>query len=132
VNELGAYISTIIGRPWGETRENNCWALVSDIQLRFFDRIVPLGAYSDSALVRHRAIHRNPARPQWTRVPSPAHGAIVLMSRALLRRVDEHAGVCLFLPDPLILHVDNPHGVCADDLMQLDVRGWQPEFYLPK
>lgn len=131
MNDLGAYISSIIGRPWGAAREDNCWALVSDLQLRFFQRRLPLVDAARLPRSRHRAIHEHPLRSSWGRVREPEHGAVVLMSRDRLPRIDEHAGVCLMMPAPLIVHVENPQGVCADDLLQLEMKGWRPDFYTP-
>lgn len=133
MNDLAAFVNSIIGKPWRRDADGNCWALVCEVQSRFFGRMVPLAAYPTTALGRHRAIHGNPAATQWVLSDAPAHGAIVLMSKsALSRRVDEHAGVCLFMPAPMVLHVDAPQGVCLDGLMQIEYRGWNAAFYVPK
>lgn len=131
MNDLGSYVSSIIGRPWGPEKDDNCWALVAEVQSRFFGRDLPGYAAPRMPRARHAKIHDHPMRAYWVRTANPVHGAVVLMSRDVTPRLDEHAGVCLMLPAPLILHVENPQGVCVDDLMQITMRGWKPEFYVP-
>lgn len=80
---------------------------------------------------RHAAFHSHPSRQFWRQVNRPVHGAVVLMSALEAPRVDQHAGVCLHLPAPVIVHVDDPHGVVADDIMTLRARGWFPTFWIP-
>lgn len=91
-----------------------------------------MARYQRSAGARHDLLTNHPERENWALLPGPADGAVVLMSISLNPRVDQHAGVCLLLPHPIIVHVDEPQGVAAEDLPAIAVRGWYPEFYLPK
>ncbi len=123
------FVSSRIGQPWS-VREN-CWRFAAQIQRDFFGRRLPLVKLPKGDAARHDAIHRNPARLAWREEPAPSHGAVVLMSAIERPRIDCHAGVCLMTPGPIIVHVDDPHGVAADDLMTLRSRGWFPTFWMP-
>lgn len=126
---LDAFLNAVNGAPW--TEERNCWALTAEIQQRFFGRGLPVVAYPPSGLARHRLFLSHPERARWRRVDGPRHGAVVLMSKRRKPRIDEHAGICLLMPGPMIVHTDRPQGVAIEDLMLVEARGWLPEFYEP-
>lgn len=133
MSDLLAFINERVGTPWRRDPDGNCWALVCEVQERFFHRTLPLSTYPKTPIGRHRAIHGHPAMAAWRQTDAPEHGAVVLMSRGdMSRRVDEHAGVCLMLPAPMVLHVDAPQGACLEGLMQVRFRGWNTTFYVPK
>jgi hypothetical protein len=126
---LADYLNAINGEPW--TEERNCWVAAAEIQQRFFGRSLPLVAYPPLGLTRHRLLASHPERLKWRPVDGPAHGSLVLMSKRRQPRIDEHAGVCLFVPSPMIVHSDRPHGVAVEDIMAVEARGWLPQFYEP-
>lgn len=124
---LEDYINSVVNTPW--TPRNHCWRLAAGVLKRYFDAELPLVKLPKTPDDRHRAFHERPERLSWTRVRRPAHGALVLMSQSASQRLDEHAGVLLMMPSPLVLHSDVGHGVVVDDLVVCRQRGWHPEFY---
>jgi hypothetical protein len=126
---LAEYLNSINGEPYSEDR--HCWALVVEIQSRFFGRELPLADYVRSPRARHEAIHGAPAKAAWVQSARPAHGAVVLMSSRPTTRVDCHAGVCLLMPHPVIVHTDRPQGVAVEDEAAVRLRGWHPTYWVP-
>lgn len=126
---LADFISGSIGKPWSV--KENCWTLTARIQRDYFGRELPLALLPRTDEERHSIIHTSPERARWKCVPQPEHGAVVLMSAKESPRVDKHAGVCVFFGGPIIVHVDDPHGVVADDIVTLRARGWFPTFWMP-
>lgn len=126
---LVEFLNSINGQPYDE--ERHCWALVAEVQSRFFGRSLPLAGYLRSPQARHEAIHANPVRSSWVQAAGPVHGAVVLMSKRPTNRVDCHAGVCLLMPHPVIVHTDRPHGVAVEDEIAVRGRGWHPTYWVP-
>ncbi len=115
-SDLAKYVNGLVGQHWRPELRGNCWGLVLKVQGDLFGRMV-----DPTSL-----------RGQWEQSPLPTHGAIVLMAKLAAPSMPVHAGVCLILPGPLVLHVDEPAGVCLEELPQVQMRGWKPEFYVPK
>lgn len=126
---LANFVSDCIGKPW--TVRENCWVFTARIQRDFFGRSLPLVNLPRTPQDRAAELEANPERSRWHQVSRPVHGAVVLMSALESPRLDQHAGVCLMMPGPLIVHVDDPHGVVADDLMTCRLRGWFPTYWMP-
>lgn len=126
---LAAYLSGVIGQPW--SARENCWTLTARIQRDYFGRRLPLVRLPKTAEERHETFHSRPERAAWRQVSEPQHGAVVLMSAVESPRRDEHAGVCVVFDWPLIVHVDDPHGVVADDIMTARARGWSLSYWMP-
>lgn len=125
---LALAVGDLIGRPW--SRRWTCWHLVSHVQSLIGRTLpVPRRIPADPAR-RHRAFADHPVRAAWQRGPQE-HGAVVLMSRCPAPRRDEHAGVLLMLPMPLVLHVIAPQGGILEDPSRLAAQGWYCDFYLP-
>ncbi len=126
---LTDFLNAINGEPY--TEERHCWALVAELQSRFFGRDLPFAAYVRSPQARHEAIHAHPVRSAWVQSATPDHGAVVLMSKRAVNRVDCHAGVCLLMPHPVIVHTDRPQGVAVEDEASVRARGWHPAYWVP-
>jgi hypothetical protein len=126
---LTDFLNTINGEPYSE--ERHCWALAAEIQSRFFGRTLPLGTYVRSPGERHTLIHSHPELGRWVASVRPVHGAVVLMSPRPVNRVDCHAGVCLFMPHPVIVHTERPQGVAVEDIPAIAARGWHPTYWVP-
>jgi hypothetical protein len=126
---LEDFLNSINGQPYSEDR--HCWALVVEIQSRFFGRDLPMSDYVRSPRARHMAVHQSPAKALWAQSLHPAHGAVVLMSTRATSRVDCHAGVCLLMPHPVIVHTDRHFGVSIEDEPVIRARGWHPTYWIP-
>lgn len=128
-----AYVSALQGRPW--TPEQNCWALVRDVQRDLFGRDLPAFEIQDRLTARElvRAFGQYPEeRQRWVQVAIPQDGAIVLMHRNGAHARAIHAGVFLGLDGGGILHVDEPQGVAYETPFELLMRNWRCEFYGPR
>lgn len=126
---LAETVGRLIGRPW--SRRFTCWHLVAEVQaLRGLSLPVPVRIPADPQR-RHEAFAAHPERRRWRRVSGPETGAVVLMSRCPAPRRDEHAGVVVALPTPLVLHVMAPQGTILEEPSRLSAQGWFLDFYLP-
>jgi hypothetical protein len=127
-----AYVQSLIGMSW-ERRGLHCWALVSQVQRDLFGRDLPLGPTACPGREQRRELLAVPAETVgWQEVPEPVHGAIARMHRVGGNPKDlEHAGVYLDVNTGIVLHTDQPHGVVADSLLELKLRGWVPRWFVP-
>jgi hypothetical protein len=128
-----AYLQRLIGRPW-HRRGMHCWALVSQVQRDLFNRDLPLGPAACPGREQRRELLAVPAETVgWKEVSEPVHGAIARMHRVGGNPADlEHAGVYLEVNGGIVLHTDQPHGVVADSLIELKLRGWVPRWFVPQ
>ena len=127
-----AYVSAIQGRPWSP--EQHCWDLCREVQRDLFGRDLPAVVIADkpTALELVRAFHGHPERQNWRETDRRIHGAIALMHRPGAHARAAHAGVYLDLDEGGVLHVDDPHGVTFDSMLDLGVRNWRVEFFVPR
>lgn len=127
-----AYVSALQGRPWGI--EAHCWDLVRQVQADLFGRELPPVLIPDKLTAPElvRAFHSHPERERWQQSSLPRDGAIALMYRPGAHARAIHAGVYLDLDCGGVLHVDDPHGVVFDGMLDLNVRNWRAEFYQPR
>lgn len=126
---LAAAVGRLIGRPW--SRRFTCWHLVAEVlALRGLVLPVPARIPADPQR-RHDAFTAHPERRRWRRMEALAPWAVVLMSRCPAPRRDEHAGVVVALPMPLVLHVMAPQGTILEEPSRLAAQGWFLDFYLP-
>lgn len=129
--DAATYVSARQGRPY--TSEEHCWWLVRETQRDLFGRGVPAVTIADGLGPRElvRAFHGHPERRNWEEIRIPAHGAIVLMHRPGAHARAIHAGTYLDLDLGGVFHTDEEHGVTFDALLDLQLRNWRCEFYLP-
>lgn len=127
-----AYVSALQGRPW--STEQHCWHLVAQVQRDLYGRDLPAVELDDkpTALQLVRKFNSHPERVRWHQVTLPHDGAVVLLNRPGSKVRAIHAGVYLDLDRGGVLHVDDPHGVTFDSLLDLQLRNWRCEFYLPR
>lgn len=78
-----------------------------------------------------RAFHGHEERRRWRATSLPVGGAIVLMHRPGTGARAIHAGTYLALDGGGVLHVDDPHGVVFDTPLDLGLRNWACEYYVP-
>ena len=131
----GPYVTVLINRPW-DRGGLHCWRLVRDVQRDLFGRDLPpvFDTAPDRRATKAEAFADHPERARWREITAPAHGAVALMARKGARPdFVEHAGVWLDIDGGGLLHVDAPHGVVFDSLVELaSVRRWAtPQFFLP-
>jgi hypothetical protein len=125
-----AAVGGMIGRPW-DARRWFCWRLVAEIQ-GLVGRTLPIPrAVPRTAAARHSAFHEHPLFCDWRRAAPLTPWSVVLMSRCPAPRRDEHAGVVVMLPIPLILHVIAPQATILEDASRLAAQGWCLDFYEP-
>lgn len=123
------YLNALIDKPWSV--ENNCWALVRDVQRDLFGRILPevpatLAAGTVQALAA--AFARHPERDNWREVTTPVDGAIALMAR---RSADVHCGVYLTTPQAGIVHRDEAQGVRYEPVLTLGFYWHRIRYFVP-
>jgi hypothetical protein len=126
------YIQRLIGQPW-ERRGLHCWALVRDVQSNVYGREIPDGPMGVPTRSKRRELLSRDAKPfGWREVTGPQDGAVVRMHHLGGNPNDlEHAGVWIDVDGGRVLHTDNPHGVVADTLAEIHLRGWVPRFFVP-
>lgn len=132
--EVGAYLSKLVGTPW-DRKGLHCWRIVIKVQQDLFGRALP---FAERNMVNRDTLRQYMGRDcteyGWVETSTPVHGAVARMYRQGGDPKDlEHAGVFLTLSGPpVILHSDNPHGVVLDSLFQLTTqRGWVPRWFIP-
>lgn len=124
------YVNYRINKPW--SKRFHCWALVKEVQQKFFGRMVPKAKkeWIIDTQARAEIIETHPDKNQWQKHEQPIHGAVTFMRRKGTSKII-HAGVYLDIDGGGILHVDAPHGVVFDSLPILTaIRQWQVEYWI--
>jgi hypothetical protein len=104
------------------------------VQRDLFGRDLPAVLIDDhlSAATLVRTFHGHAERQRWMQVAQPVNGAVVLMSRPGSRSRSIHAGVYLDLDGGGVLHADEEAGVTYDSGLDLSLRNWRTEYYVPR
>lgn len=132
MTDPAAYVSALQGRPW--SLKAHCWDLVRQVQRDLFGRDLPAVLIADRLNARDlvRIFHAHDERARWQPVTQPVHGAIVLMHRPGAHARAIHAGVYLDLDGGGVLHADEDAGVTFDGPIELHLRGWRTEHFIPR
>lgn len=134
MDSSAAFAASYIGKPYDKTGLH-CWELVRRAQDQVFGRALPaVLEHPGSKLAVVRLMARKDQHPGWHRIATPAHGAVVFMTRQGHgpERAAIHSGVYLALDAGGVLHTDDPHGVVFESLAEMRARNWvQLSFYTP-
>lgn len=134
MDSSAAFAASYIGKPYDKTGLH-CWELVRRAQERVFGRDLPaVLEHPGSKLAVARLMACKDQHPGWHRIDTPAHGAVVFMTRQGHgpERAAIHSGVYLALDAGGVLHTDDPHGVVFESLMELRARNWAGlAYYIP-
>lgn len=129
------FAAAYIGRPYEKTGLH-CWELVRRAQEQVFSRALPaIIEHPGTKLGVARLMARKDVHPGWCRTVTPAHGAVVFMTRHGHgpERAAIHSGVYLALDGGGVLHTDEPHGVVFESLAELRAKNWAGlSFYIPE
>lgn len=132
--DAASYVSDRIGLPYSAT-DLHCWELTRLTQWDLFSRLTPVVAIEEGGdhhmLILARQFAQNPARKLWEPVGAPEHGAIALMSRPG-RLTAIHCGTFLDLDGGGVFHTDHDHGVAFDGLLEIAIRNWNVEWFIPR
>lgn len=125
------YISDRQGIPY--SNDLNCWELTRLTQKDLFGRDLPVVALDGESemLALARAFAGNPERRNWRTTAVAEHGAIAMMSRPG-KITAIHCGTYLDVDCGGIFHTDRDHGVSFDSLLEVAMRNWVTEFYVPR
>lgn len=132
--EPAAFVDLVIGRAY-EPEGLHCWELVRACQAGVFGRALPpvlVAPERKRELIGLMDLRHS--YPGWREIETPAHGAVVFMTRNGHdgSRAACHAGVFLDLDGGGVLHTDDPHGVVFEGLAELAARNWADlSFYEP-
>lgn len=127
------YVSDRVGLPYA-AHDLNCWELTRRTQMDLFGRGLPVVGVEDGGhhmTLLARAFKQNEERARWRQIASPVNGAIVLMSRPG-RITAVHCGTYLDLDGGGIFHTDEDHGVQFDSVLDVALRNWVPEYFVPR
>lgn len=134
MDRVSAFAAAYIGRPYEKTGLH-CWELVRRCQAEIFSRELPaVLEHPGTARGVAKLMARRDTHPGWRRTDTPAHGAVVFMTRAGHgpERAAVHSGVCLAIDGGGVLHTDDPHGVVFESISELKARNWAGlAFYIP-
>jgi hypothetical protein len=128
------FVEDVIGRAY-EPAGLHCWELVRACQAAVFGRALPpvlVAPERKRELVEMMSLRHS--YHGWNQIESPAHGAVVFMTRNGhdISKAACHAGVWLDLDGGGLLHTDDPHGVVFESLPELSARNWADlTFYEP-
>lgn len=129
-----AFVAAFTGRQYSRTGLH-CWELTRRAQAEIFDRELPaVLEHPGTKLGVARLMARKDNHDGWRRTDTPAHGAVVFMTRAGHgpERAAIHSGVYLALDGGGVLHTDDPHGVVFESISELKARNWASmAYYLP-
>lgn len=120
-----AFLEALIGRPYriGATGPDafDCYGLARHLQHHLFSYELPeLGAVYVTTREQAEAMLSHPETRNWREIPDheAQDGDIVLMGNVLRRNF--HLGTFVVpVTAGVVLHVDEPNGVVADDLPSL-------------
>lgn len=133
-SDAAAFVDLVIGRPY-EAKGLHCWELTRQCQSVLFKRELPPVLVAPERMRELLGLMQTRHHyPGWRESATPAHGAIVFLTRNGhdAARAACHAGTWLDLDGGGLLHTDDPHGVVFETLPELKARNWaEPSFHVP-
>lgn len=131
------FLAPLIGQPWA-WQVHNCWGFARHVERELFGRDLPEIPVPPELSKRWvlDEFEANPERANWIETPEGPGGLIAAQDGALVLmahlRMPAHIGVWL-KPEQRIIHCDEAHGVCFEQVMALRQQGWkQLRFFEPK
>lgn len=121
-----AYINRVIGLPWIKGAQGpdafDCGGLARDCEMALFGRTMPIvNIDANNPLAIARTIKAHPLYAGWVTAPTPRHGDVVTLYRAV---TPAHVGVYLAVDRGGLLHATEECGVRFDPLHVLPALGW--------
>lgn len=133
VKDRQEFISSLIGRPWEANAKGpeafDCWHCAQYVKRNLFNDPIPNIEVPDNPTWKWmiQQFRDHPENREWQEQPQPPNGLLLALdgSLVLMARLTRpaHIGV-LFMPEKMILHCDQEHGVVYQDMLTIRTNGW--------